>query len=109
MRTALTAVLLLAGAAPLAAQQPPGKLEPPAVRFQGVSPAGQAVFEVTNPNAAPLHFIGYATTKNGNVGVVDGKISPLYALDLRRGDAWTNTGLGWCGTGMGPVTIPARA
>lgn len=104
----LTASMLLLFAAPLGPERAEGKLEPPTVRFQGLSVSGNPLFEVSNPNAAPLPFSGYANTKNGSDGVIDGKISPLYAVQLRQGEQWKEHVLGWCGTGTGPVTIPAK-
>lgn len=102
------ASMLIALAAPLGPKNAEGKLETPTVRFQGLSVAGNPILEVANPNAVPLPFSGYATTKNGSEGVVDGKISPLFAVQVRQGEQWKEHVLGWCGTGTGPVTIPAK-
>src|SRR5262245_35965877 len=103
MLTTLSALLLLA-AADIDPEPPaPG----PLVRFRGVSASNGAstlTFEVTNNGPKPIAYLGYgnAPNKNGE------RISPLYAIQELKAKAWKNVVVGWCGTGVGNVSVPAR-
>lgn len=85
-------------------------VKPPEVRHTGAIQRGQYVylqFEVTNPNAADLHYTGYkGDSFDGRLK--EGVISPIYWVELRKGKDWKEHPMGWCGTGRGPVTIPAK-
>jgi hypothetical protein len=107
MLTALSSALLLTALAGAVEPDPTKKPQPPAVKFQGVTASGQMLLEVTNPNAEPVPYVGYLPNAFAPP-LKDGRISPLYRIELRRGGAWKPADLGWCGTGVGPVSIPAR-
>ena len=82
----------------------------PIVKHTGTIARGEYVyvqFELTNPNATALHYTGY-TSDSFEGGLKDGVISPLYRLETKQGKEWKAQLVGWCGTGRGPVTIPAR-
>jgi len=119
----LIAVLLAACAMNLAAQNMASeaqgeelaasatKLRPPAVKFTGAtSTHGHTLmtFEVANPNDVPLPYVGY-TSESFEGGLPAGTISPLYRIELQKDGAWKAHSVGFCGTGVGPVTLPARS
>jgi hypothetical protein len=64
-------------------------------------------FEVTNPNANPLPYLGYESG-SFDPKIPAGTIAPLYKAELLLGKEWKEHKIGWCGTGIGPVTIPAK-
>ena len=85
------------------------KMKPPEVHYVGtVERAGYVIFrfEVTNPNSADLHYQGYLS-ESFEGGPKDA-IWPAYSVELRNGKDWKEHQMGWCGTGRGPVTIPAK-
>src|SRR5262245_46749403 len=90
----------------VAADPEPVKAAPPVVKFTGVTPKGMLDFEVTNPNAHPLSYFGY-TANSYNPPLPEGTIAPLYLRETRTGEAWRSVPGGFCGTGVGPVTLPA--
>jgi hypothetical protein len=99
------ALLLLAAPAP----EPP-KLEPPVVKFRAATSRGghaRLIFEVTNPNRQPLPYVGY-TADSFSPSLKAETIAPLYQVELRQGKAWKAKPMGWCGTGIGQVSLPAR-
>jgi hypothetical protein len=107
MLTTFTAGVLLAALSASAGDQAPAKPEPPAVKLLRVAEGGALTFEVTNPNAAPLPYVGYLP-ESFDGGLKAGTIAPLYKLELLRDKAWKPHEMGWCGTGRGPVTLPAK-
>ncbi len=106
MLATLTAGLLLA-ALPAAGDDAPAKPEPPVVKLLRVAENGRLTFEVTNPNLAPLPYVGYLS-ESFSGGLKEGTIAPLYKVDVFRDKAWTPKVMGWCGTGEGPVSLPAK-
>src|SRR4051794_18419666 len=99
MLTALPIALLLTAFAGAIEPDPTKKPLPPVVKFQGISPSGQLLFEVSNPNAEPAPYVGYRANAFPPP-LKEGTISPLYRIELRRGGAWKPADLGWCGTGV---------
>lgn len=89
------------------------KVEPPRLRFLGVGPGNAGTghvllrFEASNPNAAPLPYVGYLASSFAPP-LKEGTIAPLYRLEYRKANEWKAHGVGWCGTGRGPVQLPAR-
>jgi hypothetical protein len=64
-------------------------------------------FEVSNPNAAPLPYVGYLTNAFEG-GLKEGVIAPLYKVEVKNGTEWKPMPLSWCGKGLGEVAIPAN-
>jgi hypothetical protein len=88
----------------------PAKLDPPVLKLTGAVQRGEHVylsFEVTNPNAEPLPYLGY-TADSFEPKIPEGTISPLFRVEQLQGKEWKTKNPGWCGTGIGPVTIPAK-
>jgi hypothetical protein len=82
----------------------------PVLRLAGASESGGFValtFEVTNPNAKPLPYLGYEPG-SFDPKIPAGRIVPISKAELLQGKEWKEHKTGWCGTGIGPVTIPAR-
>jgi hypothetical protein len=89
----------------------PGDLKPPSVRFTGATEQEGyifASFEVTNPNDASLPYVGY-TSDSFEGGLKDGAIAPIYRIELKNEDRWNKHDVGFCGTGIGPVTLPPKS
>jgi hypothetical protein len=63
-------------------------------------------FEVTNPNAILMPYYGY--TPDSFSPKTPGAIAPLYGIEYLRGKDWKKFPSAWCGTGIGPVSIPAK-
>jgi hypothetical protein len=88
----------------------PAKLNPPEVKFTGaVERGGQSylVFEVVNPNTAPIPYRGY-TANSFEPKLAEGNIFPLHKAELLKGTAWKEDKIGWCGTGVGPVSVASQ-
>jgi hypothetical protein len=88
----------------------PSELKPPVVKCTGVSPGEgfiSATFDVTNPNDMPLPYVGY-TSDSFEGGLKEGTISPIYRIEVKQRDQWNKHGVGFCGTGIGPVTLPSK-
>jgi hypothetical protein len=103
------AVLLLPAADP-SPEPPPAVPKPPVVKFVRASMAGgniRLTFEVINPNRSPLPYAGY-TSESFSGGLKEGLIAPLYGIEVNDGKAWKVQRSGWCGTGIGPVSIPGK-
>ena len=86
------------------------KLQAPKVKCTAVKEADghiSASFEVTNPNAVPLPYVGY-TSDSFEGGLKEGTIAPIYGIELKQKEKWDKHSVGFCGTGIGPVTLPAR-
>jgi hypothetical protein len=110
MRRLLLAALLLPATLRAGEPEPAPKLMPPVLKLtsSAVSQGNVALyFEVTNPNATALPFVGY-TPDSFEGGLKAGTISPIYRVELLRDKAWKAAPIGWCGTGIGPVSIPAK-
>ena len=94
----------------LAAPVPRDTMKPPEVRHVGTVKRKGVVlfqFEMINPNTADLHYTGY-TSGSFEGGRVAGVIAPLHRLKFKTGADWKDFPKGWCKTGVGPVTIPAK-
>jgi hypothetical protein len=83
------AALLASGSADAAA--PPAPVRPPVLTFRGATKARfhrlrmvRLTFEVRNPNAAPLRYLGWRLRG----GLAQGRITPAYEVELRRGGTW---------------------
>lgn len=106
--------LVLAIPAGAALAQPAGKNEPaqaaPRVRFRGVSPlpAGEGSvnleFEAENTTSKPIPYVGFMP-EPGQRPDRRARISPLYQVQFEREAGWRPHGIGWCGTGLGPVRL----
>jgi hypothetical protein len=106
---AAVAILLLPAADP-SPEPPPAAPKPPVVKFVKASVEGGSThltFEVINPNRSPLPYAGY-TPESFSGGLKGGVIAPIYRIEVNDGKAWKSHFLGWCGTGIGPVSIPAK-
>ena len=102
----LSTILLLATT--IAAEPP--KPTAPVLRLAGTAESGGFValtFEVTNPNANPLPYLGY-TSDSFDPKIPMGTIVPISKTELLQAKEWKEHKTGWCGTGIGPVTIPAK-
>ncbi len=102
----LTVFLLLATTFSAAADKP----TPPVFKLTSATEKDGFVtltFQVTNPNPTPLPYLGY-TSDSFDPKIPDGTIVPLHKVGLLQGKEWKEYKLAWCGTGIGPVTIPAN-
>jgi hypothetical protein len=109
----LTALALALPAGGVLAQQT-AKNEPaqaaPRVRFRGVSalPAGaesvNLEFEAENRTSKPIPYLGFVADP-GTRPDPKARISPLYQVQFEREAGWKPHGIGWCGTGLGPVQL----
>jgi hypothetical protein len=82
----------------------------PVLRLAGAIENGEFValtFEVTNPNAKPLPYLGYEPG-SFNPKIPEGRIVPISKTELLQGKEWKEHRTGYCGTGIGPVAIPAK-
>lgn len=88
----------------------PAKLDPPAVTFAGVVTHREhrfLAFEVANPNADPVPYLGY-TADSFEPKLPEGGMYPLHKLEFRIGGEWKAEKIGWCGTGIGPVSVAGK-
>jgi hypothetical protein len=102
MLTTLVALSVLA-AAPDVDPEPP--LAAPVIKLKSATVEKEQVnltFEVTNRSGVAVPYTGYMGLPN------DSEIAPIYRIQERKEKVWKDKGLGWCGTGRGPVTLPAR-
>jgi hypothetical protein len=83
------AALLAWGSADAAA--PPARLQAPVLTLKGATTARfhrqrmvRLTFEVHNPNAAPLRYLGWRPRG----GLAQGRITPACEVELLRGGAW---------------------
>ena len=86
---------------------PPAKLAPPEVRFAGAElreTHTHLLFDLVNPHADPVPYLGY-TAGAFEPKLPPGTVAPLYKIEYRRGGAWKDDSLGWCGFGIGPVSV----
>lgn len=98
-----TLSVFLIAAAPMVDPEPPSPQ--PVVKFRGAASRNghtYLTFEVSNAGSKPIPYLGYEGKPDSKV------ISPLYSTAQKKGTAWKESGGGWCGTGIGPVAIPAR-
>ena len=110
MRRTLLAIFLLPGVVRPGEPEPAPKLKPPVLKLTSSSVGGGNValyFTVTNPNAAPVPFVGY-TPDSFEGELKAGTIFPIHRVELVHDKAWKPRSIGWCGTGIGPVSIPAK-
>jgi hypothetical protein len=101
MLTTVAVALLLAVPA-----GPPAKPEPPAVKFLGAKD-GVLTFELSNPNAEALPYLGYLPSSFEG-GLKEGTVAPLFRVEVLRGKEWKAHPMGWCGTGLGAVSVPGK-
>jgi hypothetical protein len=93
--------------------KPAKKVEPPRIRFKGISsqPTGEGhvtlLFEAYNPNAEPLPYSGYVAD-SFSTPLTKEEIAPQYHIEYKRDGKWTRESLGWCGTGRGPVQLEPK-
>jgi hypothetical protein len=99
--TAAAALLLTLAA------EPPAKLERPELKFLSVAKDGMLTFQLSNPNAEALPYFGYRPDSFEG-GLKEGTIAPLYRIEVLRGKEWKAHGPGWCGTGVGEVSVPGK-
>ena len=110
MRRLMMIASLLVGSVQAGELEPAAKLKPPVLKLTSSSTSNGNValyFEVHNPNASPIPFVGY-TPDSFEGGLKPGTIAPIYRIELRHDKAWKPGSIGWCGTGIGPVSIPAK-
>jgi len=110
MRLSFIVALLLLAQVPASEPEPAPKLKPPQLKLKSSSVGKGNValyFEVTNPNTAPILFVGY-TPDSFEGGLKAGTIAPIYRIELLLNKTWKSASIGWCGTGIGPVSIPAK-
>jgi hypothetical protein len=89
----------------------PARLAPPEVRFAGAEVRyshTHLLFDLVNPNADPVPYHGY-TADSFEPKLPTGTIAPLFKIEYRRGGAWKDDSLVWCGFGIGPVSVPGKA
>lgn len=105
------AVTVIAAAAVSGDDAAKFSLKPPVVKFTGAQQQDGFVFasfEVTNPNDVPLPYVGY-TSDSFEGGLPEGTISPIFRIELKHEDRdWKKHPVGFCGTGIGPVSLPAK-
>jgi hypothetical protein len=89
------------------APEPPAYPKPPAVKFLSAAKDGVLVFELSNPNAQALPYIGYRPDSFEG-GLKEGTIAPLYRVEVLRNKAWNAHKMGWCGTGLGKVSVAGK-
>lgn len=85
----------------------PTEPERPAVKFFGAAKDGMLTFELSNPKAAALPYVGYRPDSFDG-GLKEGTIAPLYCVEVLRGKEWSAHKMGWCGTGLGEVSVPGK-
>ena len=110
MRPLLLTAVLLVGTASAGEPEPAPKLKPPLLKLNSsaVSQGNVALyFEISNPNASALPYVGY-TSDSFEGGLKAGTIAPIYRVEVLRDKAWKAAPIGWCGTGIRPVSIPAK-
>jgi hypothetical protein len=110
MRRLLLVAFLLPATLRADEPDPVPKLKPPVLKLtsSAVSQGNVALyFEVSNPNALPLPFVGY-TPDSFEGGLKAGTIAPIYRVELLQNTKWKPHSIGWCGTGIGPVSIPDK-
>ncbi len=110
MRPLLMIATFFVGVVRAGEPEPATKLKPPQLKLNSFSVSHGNValyFEVTNPNALPLPFVGY-TPDSFEGGLKAGTIAPIYRVELLHDKTWKRAPHGWCGTGIGPVSIPAK-
>jgi hypothetical protein len=102
MLPTVTLALLLALPA-----EAPAKSEPPTVKFLGAGKDGALTFQLSNPSANPLPYVGYRSDSFEG-GLKEGTIAPLYSVEVLQGKEWKAHKIGWCGTGKGEVSVAAK-
>lgn len=86
------------------------KPSPPELKLIGITETDGMVaasFKVINPNSRSLPYLGY-TPDSFDPKIPNGTIVPLHKIESFQGKEWKEHKLGWCGTGIGPVSIPAK-
>ena len=98
----VTIVLLVALPA-----EPPAKPEQAVVKFVSVGKDGLLSFQLSNPNAEALPYFGYRSDSFEG-GLKEGTIAPLYRIEVLQDKKWKDHKIGWCGTGVGEVSVPKK-
>jgi hypothetical protein len=87
--------------------EPPAKPAQPVVKFVSTAKDGLLTFELSNPNAEALPYFGYRSDSFEG-GLKEGTIAPLYRVEVLQGKEWKVYKIGWCGTGLGEVSVPSK-
>jgi hypothetical protein len=64
--------------------------------------------EIKNPAERTVAFVGYRPDAF-DPPLAEGQVSPIYVVQVRRGEAWEEYPIGWCGTGMGHIELARDA
>lgn len=86
---------------------PAPELKGPAITFLKIAEVGMLTFELSNPNAGAVPYVGYLS-ESFEGGLKEGTIAPLFRVEVRRGKEWKAYPIGWCGTGLGKVSVPGK-
>jgi hypothetical protein len=62
--------------------------------------------EASNVGKAPLMFLGYRADAF-DPPIAEPNISPIHVIEFLRDGQWQTHPQGWCGTGMGGISLPA--
>ncbi len=62
--------------------------------------------EASNPNKSPIMFVGYRPD-SFEPPIEEGHISPIYVIQFQRDEKWEEHKVGWCGTGIDGIELPA--
>jgi hypothetical protein len=87
--------------------EPPAKAERPAIKFVSAAKDGVLTFELSNPNAEALPYVGYLPDSFEG-GLKKGTIAPIYRVEVLRGTEWSAQKMGWCGVGVGDVSVSGK-
>ena len=83
--------------------------QPPKLEIQEAKAAEHGGYsfavKVTHPNDQPLPYVGYVP-ESFSPPIPEGRIEPLFKVEYLRNGQWQPSPLGWCGTGLGPVSLP---
>lgn len=60
---------------------------------------------LVNPLDVPITYHGYTMDSWATRPPV-GEIHPLYSRQVKDGDEWKDSSIGWCGTGAAEMTVP---
>jgi hypothetical protein len=92
----------------------PAPLKPPEILLTSVAPRSAIpkfvglAFKAVNTNAVPVPYFGY-TANSFAPPIKKGNIVPLHFVEFKRNGKWVKYSIGWCGTGIGPVTLSPKS